>query len=235
MSGDPSSRDLNWTSGLIDRFWTRELAHPEHSFALQHGGNIVRRLGPYIPSGSRVLDYGCGAGYLANALSSLPIKMWAFDANLAVLDVANRNYFRSSNFVRPLSASDLSAMDGQFDCLIAVEMIEHLDDVELASFFDDARRLLSEGGRLLLTTPNSENLAHETVYCPTCDHQFHRWQHVRSVTSSFVEALAREYGFGVVRCVPDDFEQRRPIRRRQMAMWRSSRSLPHLWAVLERT
>ena len=52
--------------------------------------------------------------------------------------------------------------DGSFDCVIAVEIIEHLHD--RFRFLRDSGRILKPGGTMVLTTPNVLNLAARSRY-----------------------------------------------------------------------
>jgi 2-polyprenyl-3-methyl-5-hydroxy-6-metoxy-1,4-benzoquinol methylase len=49
-------------------------------------------------------------------------------------------------------ALDLSFDDGVFDCVIALEVIEHIDDDD--KFVSESLRVLRPGGKLIFTTPN---------------------------------------------------------------------------------
>ena len=47
---------------------------------------------------------------------------------------------------------------------------------------------------LVITTPNAEDLAENLNYCPFCDTEFHRWQHLRSLNHQDVDSLLRASG-----------------------------------------
>ena len=55
-------------------------------------------------------------------------------------------------------------------------------------------RRIAPGGLLFLTTPFAEILAENEVYCPSCDHFFHRWQHQRSWELADIEGLMKRWG-----------------------------------------
>ena len=86
-------------------------------------------------------------------------------------------------------------------------------------------------------TPNEEDLALSEIYCPQCDHAFHRWQHLRSFSSESLSQIVREYGLDVVDIYATDF-----ARGRMPNIWKSIKSivkrligqkrrLPHLVCV----
>lgn len=89
--------------------------------------------------------------------------------------------------------------------MLLVELVEHVDDATLANIFDDVKRVLVPDGLVVVTTPNDENLLNETVYCPCCNHTFHRWQHVRSWSAESLSALFRAQGLDMVEVFATDF------------------------------
>jgi 2-polyprenyl-3-methyl-5-hydroxy-6-metoxy-1,4-benzoquinol methylase len=64
--------------------------------------------------------------------------------------------------------------------VILLEVIEHLSNEHLDQAFAEIKRLLKPGGRLILSTPNREDLAGLARMCPDCGSVFHVWQHIRS-------------------------------------------------------
>lgn len=93
----------------------------------------------------------------------------------------------------------------RFDGILSVEVIEHLSDERLESTLGLIKRLLQPGGVIVFTTPNDEDLAASRLYCPECDHVFHRWQHVRSWNRRSLSKLLAKRGFVDVRTWTTDF------------------------------
>ena len=81
-------------------------------------------------------------------------------------------------------------------------------DPVLQRIFDDVRRVLTPGGVVVVTTPNDEDLTIETVYCPCCNHTFHRWQHVRSWSAQTLSTRFSSLGFQTVATRTTDFSLR---------------------------
>jgi hypothetical protein len=67
------------------------------------------------------------------------------------------------------------------------------------------RRLTAPGGLAMFTTPNTEDLSRNSVYCPFCDSEFHRVQHVRSLTPGSLQDFLVSAGFDVLFCDGLDF------------------------------
>jgi 2-polyprenyl-3-methyl-5-hydroxy-6-metoxy-1,4-benzoquinol methylase len=66
-----------------------------------------------------------------------------------------------------------------FDVVIMAEVIEHVPDRLLGQTLDQVNGLLRDGGIVIVTTPNEENIGQAQVLCPMCRQVFHPWQHVR--------------------------------------------------------
>ena len=110
-----------------------------------HVAAKVRALAP--DPGTRILDLGCGSGALLERLAGMgyrqltgvDIRPPAVTAAIRV-EQADLDQFR------------LDAPDGSFDLVLAVEVIEHIENPGL--FLAELARLLRPGGLALFTTPN---------------------------------------------------------------------------------
>lgn len=101
---------------------------------------------------ARVLDLGCGDGQLtARAAAVVPgARVLGMDWSRAALDRASG---RGVSVVQAeLDGVDLPFPDGAFDVVMMNEVVEHLVEVDRA--VAEARRVLTPGGFLLLSTPN---------------------------------------------------------------------------------
>ena len=96
--------------------------------------------------------------------------------------------------------------DGFFDSVTCIETVEHIDDDGLGMLLGSIRRVLRDGGTLLVSTPNEEDLTAAAVYCPFCDSLFHPVQHVRVWTATALARALGEAGFTVELCRGIRFE-----------------------------
>ncbi|MES2807896.1 MAG: class I SAM-dependent methyltransferase [Bacteroidota bacterium] len=103
-------------------------------------------------SDRRILDLGCGNGYLVNYLLSKGYDAFGTDASaegVAIAKQTNANRF----YLQDLSTGKLPTelQDKQFDTVISTEVIEHLYDP--AGFINFCKRCLAPGGEIIISTP----------------------------------------------------------------------------------
>lgn len=102
-----------------------------------------------------VLDVGCGAGLLSEALAQAGAKVTAIDLAPNLLKVARLHGLESGIKVdyRESPVEALAAeMPAAFDAITCMEMLEHVP--EPASVIEACAKLLKPGGRLFLSTLN---------------------------------------------------------------------------------
>ena len=107
----------------------------------------------------RTVEFGCGTGRLI----TLPLRAAGYDVTGVDLDERSIEHGRellAEAGIEPeaLQATDLAALPGPFDAVIASEILEHLDDDELRDSLALIHDRLVPGGKLLVTTPNGYSL-----------------------------------------------------------------------------
>jgi 2-polyprenyl-6-hydroxyphenyl methylase/3-demethylubiquinone-9 3-methyltransferase len=104
--------------------------------------------------GLSILDIGCGGGLLAEPLARLGAEVTGVDAAERNIEIARAHAAATGVKVTylPCSAEDLVARGGQFDAVLAMEIVEHVADLD--SFLGAARALLKPDGVLFLATLN---------------------------------------------------------------------------------
>jgi 2-polyprenyl-6-hydroxyphenyl methylase/3-demethylubiquinone-9 3-methyltransferase len=102
-------------------------------------------------AGKSALDVGCGAGLLAEPLRRLGAEVTAVDA-APELVAAARAHAAAQGLVIDYRAAGVEALEGQYDLVTALEVIEHVADPQ--AFVRTLADRLAPGGLLILSTPN---------------------------------------------------------------------------------
>jgi len=117
-----------------------------------HFGRDARSLSPF--DGLRILDVGCGGGLISEPLARLGAVVTGIDAAEANIAVA-RAHARSADLeidYRQASAEELSAAGERFDAVLALEVVEHVADLD--AFLAAAAALVRPGGAFIASTLN---------------------------------------------------------------------------------
>ena len=102
--------------------------------------------------GKTALDVGCGAGLLAEPLARLGAGVTAIDAAVELIAAA-RKHAAAMDLEIDYRAVGVETLTGQFDLVTCMEVIEHV--AEPAAFLRSLAQRLSNGGLLILSTPNA--------------------------------------------------------------------------------
>lgn len=114
---------------------------------------LIRR----VPDGSRVLDCGCAAGYVAAALAERACRVDGIEIDAAAAALARGSCSRV--YVGSLEDAEfISRLAGGYDRIILGDVLEHL--VDPAATLRMLAYLLASGGRMLISLPN---VAHWSV------------------------------------------------------------------------
>jgi 2-polyprenyl-6-hydroxyphenyl methylase/3-demethylubiquinone-9 3-methyltransferase len=107
-------------------------------------------------AGKTALDVGCGAGLLAEPLARLGAATTGLDAAPELIAAA-KEHAAAVGLAIDYRAGELAALDGRFDLITCMEVIEHVADP--AVFIADLAKRLAPGGLLILSTPNATGWA----------------------------------------------------------------------------
>lgn len=205
----PKLCPLEWTDENVTRFWHWQSRFPETYFTYQFGRRIADHLRRHLAGSRTVLDYGCGPGFLIPHLARLDKEVTASDFSSDSVRAANAAFAAMDRFRGAVTMDNLLTEGTRFDAAVSIEVIEHLNDSHLESFFGNLKQLVRPGGRVIITTPNEEDLDLSMVYCPESDRVFHRWQHVRNWSATSLSTTVTAHGLSVEQTYTTDFSKPR--------------------------
>lgn len=134
----------------------------------------------------RILDVGCGTGYgSAMTASSMP-EVVGTDVSEEAIAWAKAKYPLDNLEFMSMPATDLNFPDDSFDAAYSIQVIEHIEDVEL--YLSEVVRVLRPGGKFVVATPN------RLTYSPNGLHnEFHvreyEAEELRSLLASFFQKV----------------------------------------------
>jgi 2-polyprenyl-3-methyl-5-hydroxy-6-metoxy-1,4-benzoquinol methylase len=111
-------------------------------------------------SNLRILDVGCGYGYLTYAMRRQGFEAFGLDVSKEALNVAQDQF--GDFFYHSDIQTFADNKTQRFDVIVAIELIEHL--VSPPASLNKMLQLLAPGGALLLTTPNRDFYAKGSVW-----------------------------------------------------------------------
>lgn len=120
--------------------------------ACGHFGRDPRRVG--CLAGLSAVDVGCGGGLLCEPMARLGARVTGLDAGPEAIAAARRHADLAGLDIdyRATTAEALAESGARFDLVLALEIVEHVADVDL--FVGALARLLAPGGLLAMSTLN---------------------------------------------------------------------------------
>jgi len=154
----------------------REVFRLKYLARLSRIVNTAQRLAG--PAG-RVLEIGCSQANAGLLLAEAGLTVVPLDLRPEALSYAQAKHERGIFLPVAGSAQALPFADGQFDCVLLAELLEHCARPQ--EIVAEARRCVKPGGYLIVTTPNGEYFrSQESLYDP--------------VSAAAEQSLARQFG-----------------------------------------
>lgn len=167
---------------------------PIHALEGLHA-HIGQMAQAFFPKNARVLDLASGSGALSLRLADL-------DWDVTSCDIVSENYrlhdrlaFRKVN----LNSDFSDALEGPYDAVCAIEIIEHLENPR--HFLREIKKLLAPGGKLILSTPNIqsprsiEGLIHKGVFALFGDRHYQTSGHITPISQWQLRTMLDETTF----------------------------------------
>uniref|UniRef100_A0A7E4ZQ22 Ubiquinone biosynthesis O-methyltransferase, mitochondrial n=1 Tax=Panagrellus redivivus TaxID=6233 RepID=A0A7E4ZQ22_PANRE len=149
------------TFDRLSHEWMDEVGpfKPLHSYNRLRLPWILGTLNKTDLTGLRIADVGCGGGLISMPLVRLGARVDAIDASPEAIKVAELsakrilpNAHKNLSFHRSTAEKFAETRIGQFDAVVASEIVEHVSD--LSSFLSGVARLAKPGAPIFITTIN---------------------------------------------------------------------------------
>ncbi len=177
-----------------------------------------------LPHTASIVELGCGAGELLEVINSAGFKnARGIDLSSEQVEAAQR---RGVDAVLGDAIEYLPDLHERVDCIIAVDVLEHMTKDELAVLMPLIHGALTPNGRLIVQTVNIAGISGTRV-------GFGDLTHMTLFTETSIEQLLCAFGFENIRV----FETGpRPIGIKgvvRVALWRIFRAYPKLVRFIE--
>jgi len=162
----------------------------DHSYTLPAIQNL-------LPSGKlKILDAGCGNGFIAGRLADMGHQVTAFDLSEDGIAIAKEKYPNVRFDVRSVY-DEVNDLIDQVDIIISSEVIEHLYYPQ--RFLKNMHPILCEGGFLILTTPYhgyAKNLA-LSIFDKWDNHHTVDWEggHIKFFSQNTLSCMLKGAGY----------------------------------------
>jgi 2-polyprenyl-3-methyl-5-hydroxy-6-metoxy-1,4-benzoquinol methylase len=179
---------------------TGEVHYPEWEFSgeAENHHYLVPAVLRALPKGpARVLDLGCGNGALTAKIKAAGKEVMGVDFTPSGIDRARQSNPGVTFHVHDLNEPLPESLRGEFDVVVAAEVIEHL--FLPRTLFARCREALGDRGQAVITTPFHgywKNLA--IVLAGKSDHHWNAksdYGHIKFFSKRSLTEMARECGF----------------------------------------
>ena len=168
--------------------------------AIGHFGRDGTKRRPF--EGLRILDIGCGGGLLSEPMARLGADVVGIDAGEKNIRIAKLHADQSGLEIdyRATTAEALAASGEQFDIVLNMEVVEHVDNVPL--YMKSCADLVAPGGLLFTATINRTLRAYALAIVGA--EQVLRWlpkgthDYAKFLTPEEISALVTRNGLKVV-------------------------------------
>ncbi len=137
--------------------------------------------------GGRLLEVGCGSGAMLAQLKRRGWRVHGLDLDPSAVDAAKSRGLR----VDLGHLSEQAYPHASFDVVVMSHVIEHVHDPR--ALLAEVRRVLAEGGQLVLLTPNNQSLWHRCFKASWMSLDPPRHLHIFNVAT--MQRLIREVGY----------------------------------------
>ncbi len=122
---------------FYDAYWEE----PAQEGRPSSGLDLVAKYAAGIFKGKKVLDIGCGEGWLCESLHEMGVDAWGVDVSSVAIERAEK---RLPGRFAVASVLSMPYEDDSFDCAISTDMLEHLELRDIMPALAKIRRVISD-------------------------------------------------------------------------------------------
>lgn len=112
----------------------------------------------------KVLDVGCGNGYILSKYAGEGAKTYGIDITQASIDLCRKRfeYLELKGEFKVADAQDIPFPDNTFDCICSMGVLHHVPNTQKA--IDEIYRVLKPGGRLIVMFYHRNSAKYQFMY-----------------------------------------------------------------------
>ncbi|MBU6236023.1 MAG: bifunctional 2-polyprenyl-6-hydroxyphenol methylase/3-demethylubiquinol 3-O-methyltransferase UbiG [Alphaproteobacteria bacterium] len=151
MASTANAREIHNFTSLATQWWNEDgPMKPLHALNPTRMGIVKRWLGGDL-KGMRILDVGCGGGIVCEPLARMGATVTGIDAGAENIEAAKAHAAESGLKIK-YECTTAEDHAGQYDAVLALEIVEHVDDPAL--FLENIVRLCKPNGTIIVSTLN---------------------------------------------------------------------------------
>ena len=163
-----------------------------------HDGEQLRHLeitGTAVFRDKVVADIGCGAGSFLDAVSGHARESFGVEPSALFRNSLQKRGYSSYPYV----ADALSEKANKVDVVVCFSVLEHIEDP--LSFLRETLKLLSPGGKIILSTPNADDIL-LSVLPDLYPQFFYRKAHLWYFNRSSLQKILELAGYSKIKIIP---------------------------------
>lgn len=144
-----------------DKIWIKDVYSDEKLRQLK-ATQKVKKLLQVLPigEGDKVLDIGCGGGYISKEIySQTKAKVFALDNSIQAVKLAKIICKNTPIQIVQAKATAIPARDNFVDVVLCIGLLEHVKDIDLA--LKEIVRVLKDGGYIYVVSSNRFSFMYE--------------------------------------------------------------------------
>ncbi len=143
----------------------------------------------------KILDLGCGDGYLSYLMAKEKHQVTAFDLSQNRLEKF-KDLAQEYGIEQKIGdVKNTGLPDDTYDFIICSEVLEHIAEYE--KVLQEAFRILKPDGQFIVSVPHDE--PRKIITCPHCLKQFYRNGHINRFTRQNLQESLKEHHFDVLK------------------------------------